>query len=601
MRLPKFCPSRSIAFLLTVLTVLPAVAQDSVPNDKHFDARHVFSEIDSTQQVEALDLQSMWWQDHVTRPFGQLEGLPTDLNTVLFLALHHSNRINIAKQDPLIRETSIIEAESAFDWVRYANASWADTSEPIGNQLTAGGTASRFENQLGQVQGGLRRTNTYGGVLDISQRFGWQDNNSIFQVPNQQATSRLVLSYTHPLLRGSGQFYNTSLLVRAQLDASAAHSSFLAVLQDELLEITNSYWDLYLQRAILAQQIRLYLRTKRTLQLIEARREVDMQPTQLTAARSALATRRADIIRARTDVTNAETRLRGLVNAPELSNSDVAELFPIDPPATQGQFIGIPEQIELALHNRPELTAAENQLQAGLRQLGVAENELQPALNLVSEVYGPGLRGNNQFGGAFGDQFGNRPSYSVGLQYEFPIGNRRARARVCRRQHEVARIRAEYARATNIVQTEVDVAVREVNTTYREIIAKSESLRAAEAEVATLTERWLRLIDGLGTSSLNLESLLRSQERVTVAEADYATSIVQYNLALVRLKRSTGTLLQHEGVSVASGCLNGCSNLFLTKGMHAAAQHSENQAWPTDLPVPTTIPIAEAIEALNAP
>ncbi len=570
------------------------LGQEHAPDDKEFDARHVFSEIDTGRAAVASRLQPMWWEQHVNRPFGQMQGMPADLNTILFLALHNSNRINIAKQDPLIRSAGITEAESAFDWIRYANTSWADTTSPVGNQLTAGGTTTRFEDQTAQVQGGLRKTNTYGGVLDLSQRFGWQDNNSIFLTPQQQATSRLVLSYTHPLLRGSGQYYNTSLVVLAQLDASAAEASFLATLQDELLEVTTSYWDLYLQRAILAQQMRLYLRTKRTLSLIEARRDVDMQPTQLSSARSALATRRADIIRARTAVTNAETRLRGLVNAPELSSSDQVELFPIEVPVTGGLFLQIPEQVDLALANRSEIVAAGYQRQAAMRQLAVANNELQPALNLVSEVYGPGLRGNSNFPGAFGDQFSITPSYSLGLQYEMPFGNRRAKSRVCRRQYEVARVNAEYSRAVDVVRTEVDVAVREVNTTYREILAKSESLRAAEAEVETLANRWLRMIDGPGTSSLNLESLLRAQERVTVAESDYATSVVQHNLATVRLKRSTGTLLHSEGISVSSGCVDGCKQMFLTKGMAAVAEQAEASQWLNGIPAPTAFQIPPA-------
>lgn len=567
--------------------------QQSGPEDTQFEASQIFQELNAASNDVMVPLQEMWWQSHVTRPYGELEGMPTDLNTVLFLALHHSNRIAIARQDPLIRETSITEADSAFDWVSYANGSFADTSEPIGNELTAGGSLNRFNDRTSQFQAGLRKTNRSGGQLDLSQRFGWQDNNSLFLTPQDQGTSRLVLSYTHPLLRGSGEFYNTSLVVLANLDASAAHANFLATLQDELLDITSQYWDLYLQRAILAQRIRLYLRTKRTLDTIIARRDVDMQPTQLVAARSALAARRAELIRSRTDVTNAETQLRGLINAPELSDSDLVELFPVDVPATRGAPVINAIEIQAALQNRPEIESANFQLQANMRQLAVAENELQPQLNLVTQAYGPGLRGSYDSFGAFGDQFSNRPSYSVGLQYEFPLGNRRAKARVCRRQLEVARVQSEYARATNIVKTEVDVAVREVNTTYREIIAKSEALRSAEAEVDTLTNRWLRMIDGPGTSSLNLEALLRSQERVTAAETDYATSIVQYNLSLVRLKRSTGTLLQSENISVARQCEDGCPGLYATKGMQSAAMHNGQPQWIQGIPEPLTFPVEE--------
>ena len=217
--------------------------------------------------------------------------------------------------------------------------------------------------------------------------------------------------------------------------------------------------------------------------------------------------------------------------------------------------------------NRPEIHAAIKQVKAGSQQLGVTQHELLPALNLVTETYLNGLRGNSDFGRAFTDQFSaGRPSYSIGLQYELPVGNRLAKARVCRRQHEVARLQDEYAQALQAVQTEVDIAVRELKTAYLEIRAKHRALAAAEAEANTIEQRWLRLIDGSGTSALNLESLLRAQERVTASERDYVDSVLTYNLAMINLKRSNGTLLQSENVNVSNGRENRCKAINLDKG-----------------------------------
>ena len=558
---------RQLAFFLTVMSMISGLAfGQHLESDTGFDARRVFSEFDSQAATGQVHLRPAWWANHVRESFGQAEPLPTDLNTLLFLALRYSNRIEIAKLDPLVRETAIDRSRSVFDWTLYANGSWTDSNEPIGNTLTAGGTTRRFRNQIAQSQSGLRQTNELGGILDLSQRFGWQDNNSIFLDPRRQATSRLVLSYSHPLLRGNGRYYNESLIVLSKLDAATAHEQFLAALQDELLEITSSYWNLYLQRALLAQQMRLYLRTRGILHRIEARRDVDHQTTQHSATRSALASRKAGLIRSRTAVSNAETRLRGLVNAPELSAPGTAELLPLDEPSLYLVPCEPVNFTALALQNRPEIAAATYQRDVAIRQLAVAKNELQPNLNLNAEAYGPGLRGESQFGQAYVDQFGGRPSYSIGLQYEFSPGNRRARARVCEREHEFARVQAQYRQALQTVRTEVDVATREVYTTYREIVAKSDALRASEAEVETLTERWLRTIDGPGTASLNLDALLRAQERVTAAESEYVQSIVQYNLALIRMKRSAGILLKAEDISVRKVPGPDCDEIQLIRG-----------------------------------
>lgn len=556
----------------------PTFSQGQDSDFRSFDAAHVFDQLDAQTAASQIDVSLSWWDDHVAKSYRSQEPMPADIHTLLFLAVQHSNNIKVAKRDPLIRETAVQEADSNFDWVRYLNTAWNDTSEPIGNQLTAGGTANRFNDNLFQLTGGARKLTRYGGILDISQRFGWQDNNSIFLVPDNQATGQFTVSYTHPLLRGRGQAYNNSLVFLAQVDAEVAEQEFLALLQDELLEITRAYWSLYLERSVLAHQMRLFLETQRIYKTLNARRNVDTQGTQLVTAASALENRRADLIRARTAVTNAETRLRGLINAPELGNSDEAELIPAEPPVLNFYQTELASEIQTALQNRPEIMAAIRQVKAGSTRLGVAQHELLPALNLVTQLYANGLRGDSDFGGVFGDQFRNgRPSYSLGVQYELPVGNRLAKARLCRRKHELARLQDEYARALEAVKTEVDIAVRELNTSYQETSAKRRALAAAEAEANTIEQRWKRIVDGDGSAALNLESLLQAQERVTESERDYVSSVLTYNLSMINLKRANGTLLQSQNVSMSKSCEDGCRQIHLSKGQIADALNSMEQ------------------------
>jgi len=533
---------------------------------KSFDAVHVFRQLDTQAASSQTQLQPAWWDKHVVDSLRDQQPMPADIHSLLFLAVQHSNNIKIAKRDPLIRETAVQEADSAFDWVSFLDGSFSDTSQPVGNTLTAGGTSTVFEESQFLFNGGVRRLTRYGGILEIAQQAGFQDNNSVFLIPDQQATGQFTVNYSHPLLRGRGFAFNNSLVFLARVDAQVAEHEFLATLQDELLEVTRSYWALYLERAVLTHQMRLFLETQEIFKTLKARQGVDTQGTQLVTASSALENRRADLIRARTAVANAETRLRGLINAPELGNADQIELIPAEPPAIQFYQTDLHQEVHKALQNRPEVHAAIQQVRAGATRLGVAQHELLPALNLVTQTFLNGLQGNNDFGQAFTDQFSTgRPSYSVGLQYEFPIGNRLAKARVCRRQHELAQLEDQYALAIEAIQTEVDIAVRELNTSYQETTAKERALAAAEAEANTIEQRWLRLVDGNGSAGLNLESLLRAQERVTAAEREYAESILTYNLAMVTLKRANGTLIQSEDVQVQKNCQNGCKTIDVFK------------------------------------
>ena len=561
--------------IIFLLTGLSSDARSQGPDRfKDFSATNVFRELNSGVNTTGnAPLVESWWDRHVQNSLREVQPLPADLHTLLFLAVHNSNQIKIAKTDPLIRETAIQEADSNFDWVRYLDAAWNDTSEPVSTSLIAGADQTRLNDTTFLGTAGVRRNTRSGGRLDISQRFGWQNNNSTFFIPNNQATGQFTVSYTHPLLRGRGTAFNNSIVFLAQVDSEVANNEFLAILQDELLEITRAYWAMYLERAVLAHQMRLYLKTKEIFQALRARQAVDAQGTQLILSASALENRRSDLIRAQTAVTNAETRLRGMINAPELGNTDQTELIPIEPLAGFRFQADLQNEIQVALQNRPEIRAAVQQVKAGSIRLGVVQHELLPVLNLVTQGFASGLQGSSDFAEAFSDQFTlGRPSYSVGVQYELPVGNRLAKARVSRRQHELSRLQSEYSRALEAVQTEVDIAVRELNTAFREIQAKSRALVAAEAEVTTIEQRWQTMIDGNGTSSLNLESLLRAQERVTAAEREYVSTRLTYSLAVINLKRANGTLLQSENVSVTAGCTgDGCRDLIVEKGAPAAA------------------------------
>ena len=96
---------------------------------------------------------------------------------------------------------------------------------------------------------------------------------------------------------------------------------------------------------------------------------------------------------------------------------------------------------------------------------------------------------------------------------------------------------------------------------------------------------------------MNLESLLRAQERVTAAELEYASSLLTYNLAMVNLKRSNGTLLQSDNVNVSQGCEGGCKSIELSKGAPASTGYQEVI---TDQPS-DVVPVAPIVDSFSAP
>ena len=509
-----------------------------------------------------------WWQDALSnRLQAGTSGTPVDLETLIVRTLQSSAQVKVFSELPFIRQTAIVEAQAAFDWGAFMETRWDDLSDPVGNVLTTGGSP-RFRVNQWSYAGGLRRRNTNGGYFEIAQEFGFQNNNSTFFQPNNQGTSRLRLSYTQPLLRGRGQVYNTSLIVLANIDTEVAKEEFSRQLQSHLLEVTRAYWSLYLERVALVQKQQLFLRAEKIYEDLAARRKVDVVGSQLVRVEAAVTQRKAALVRAEMAVRNAQERIHALVNDPELANIVNLEIIPTDVPTRHSQPFEIGEVLSTALQMRPEVNQSLKQIRAACVRLNMSRNEMLPQLDMVLEAYTAGLRGNSNIGGAFADQFSTgEPGYSVGFSYEIPICNRAARARLTRRNLELRQLRNQFRTTVETMLMETKVAAREVRTADREFKAKFHSMQAAAKRLDNIEQRWEALPGVESSIGLYLDDVLAAQQQLADAEYEFAKSETTYNLALMNLKRATGTLLLHENVQEGVAIVDGLPTRILDKPM----------------------------------
>ena len=492
-----------------------------------------------------------WWSEIVLLPMRETSAPQSvTLDDVLVRALTHSTQIKVFGELPMIRRTAIIEADAGFDWSKFFETRWDDLNDPVGSSLTVGGTGQRYVNQQWTASAGVRRRNRVGGQIDVRQNIGHQETNSTFFVPNPQGTARLVLGYTQPLLRGRGRIYNESLTCLAKLDANIANDEFRRQLMSHLLEVTRAYWSLYLERGSLCQKMNSYQRANEIYQMLEKRREVDAQLSQIVSAKASATTRYADLIRARMAVKNAESRLRSLVNDPSFGEFDEIEIIPINQPNMENFDADMRESMEFAIKNRPEVLQALKQIKAGQIRFGMSKHELLPQLDLITQTYVAGLEAGG-ISDAYSEQFSaGRPGYSVGVTYEIPFGNRASCARNTRRRLELRQLGSQYSTTLQTVKLEVEIAVREIQTSNQELVAKYHAMAARNAQLDAQTKRWQRIPGEDVSASLALENLLVSQERLAEAEFDYLQSQLTYNLAQMNLKRATGLLLQTEGIQI---------------------------------------------------
>jgi outer membrane protein TolC len=487
-----------------------------------------------------------WWSQESTKKIvaGRTQ-IPVSLDSLIQSALQNSPHIQVAATEPHIRQTSVFEEASQFDWLSYLETKYDDQNDPIGNTLTTGDNSTRFKQQEWYGRGGVKRKTGLGGEIDISQRLGYLDNNSRFLIPPDQGSSRLELSYRHPLFKGSGRSVNESLIVLANIDFRSASDDFLAELQSHLADVTETYWELVRSRSEYRQREKLLRSAEAVLENLNGRVKVDALHRQVYRAKAAVAKRRAEIARSITSIQNAESRLKLLVNDPMLKDGSRVEFVPVDGHDYRPVDIELSDVVSTALLHRPDISKAIRDVSAANVRLGVARNDVLPKLDLLVGSYVAGLDGDSDVFTAWSSQFKTgRPGFNVGFEFELPFGNRAAKARQERRQWEANRTLHQFRAVVETGITEVEIAAREVQTASQEVNGRYHAMVAAANETNFLIDRWQTLPGVDDSVTLLLEDLLDSQERQADEEAAFARAQCDFAVATVKLKQAMGTLFQ---------------------------------------------------------
>ena len=486
-----------------------------------------------------------WWTEGVAIPIrGRAVPLPIDLDQLFLQTVQHSHRVLATAQKVNVQLMRIEQAEGAFDPTLYSDNRFDSTSDPVQNTLTTGGPP-RLEDAIVGLDAGLRGQSRGGTQYNLGQRLGHKNSNSLFFTPNDQGSSRLYANMTKPLLRGRKIDVNRSLVLTARFESEAARAEYEEILQAQLFQVANAYWNLYIERSSLLQRQRHLARAMEIADLLRHREGHDVLQSQILRASSAIAIREAEIAQADTRIRNLEAQLRALTNAPELTDNRQAEFLPIQPAQIQPIELDLETECHEALKRRPELASIENKIQAVQVQLRLAEDQKKPTLNLVAEGYLAGLRGESDIPGAWVDQFSTgSPGYAAGLIYERPLRNRAAEATVRQLRFELSQLIHLANEADENVRAEVETAIRNVDAAKQLAQSRQRSLDAIVAEVDFLYDRWKSLGNDPKLGQLQLDELLRAQDRLLQEEQSLLQALVQYNQTLLEVQRSTGALIQ---------------------------------------------------------
>ncbi len=483
------------------------------------------------------------------------------LEQCIMKALENNLSVAISVLSPQLSEISLVASKEKWLPSLSFGFNLRDTSQASYSFLDASDAVNTVNRTF---SGDFSQLLPTGGTLTLSVDGDKTDSNRSFQSINPRYGGTLSFNFNQPLLRNFGIKMNRREIVIAQNNLDISELDFKTSLQNTVYSIEEAYWNLVysIENLNVRQQ---------SLQLAEDlleknRRAVEvgtMAPIDVLSAESTVASRRADIIETRAQVKNYEDNLKTLINlAAERDDVDLLTILPTDQPGLERVLVSLDQALATALDNRADLQSTKLDIKNSELNVSWAKNQMLPGLSLSARYWSPGITGDqivyqgnpllgiishtipgspsDAWKDAFGLKYGN---LSLSLNLDIPLDSIFTQTTLLQAKVNLERAMLQMKNQEQQIFQEIRNAVRAVETNWERVQAYKVAADLARRQLEGEEER---LKVGLTTPYF----VLQYQRDLRNAQIMELRSIMDYNLSLARLQRSTGVILSEKNISV---------------------------------------------------
>jgi len=405
-----------------------------------------------------------------------------------------------------------------------------------------------------------------GGSLALRINSSKYNTNRTGTTINPSYRAEMRFSFDQPLLRNFGLNISRREIIVASTRLEMSEKDLERALQQTVYDVEQAYWNL-------VYAVENYKATQQSLtyaqDLLERnRRSVEvgtMAPINIISAEAEVASREAELLVAEAEIRNQEDRLKQIMNLKaEDSRAEFIPIEPIDSPIEEYKEISLEEALSTALQNRPDLASSRLGIKTSESDLGFAKNQMLPDLSFRAQYWSPGVSGTQLiyddprnpfsdftigeeggFGDSFKDVFGfEYRNWSIGFDLNISLSNIVSRASVAQAKVNLDSALLQLKEQEMQIYTDIKIAVRNVETSYKQIQALKLSRELYEKQLEAVTEK---LKVGLST---NFE-VLQYQRDLARQRSSELQAIINYNLALARLERDMGISLDQKNIQIA--------------------------------------------------
>src|ERR1700722_15195023 len=452
-----------------------------------------------------------------------------------------------------------------------------DHSESVSSSLFNG--VPILAQNTGTVNFSYNQGFSWGTNLQVGFNNSRITSNVPFNTFSPLINSALRVQVTQHLLKGFGLPANTRFLHIAKNNRELTDVAFRLQIIDSVDQIELIYWDLVYAYENARVQNESLTFAQKTLSDTKKQVEIgSLAPIETVRAQSTVAQDQQLVTTAQTNLQLEQLLMKNALTRnlkdPVLATAEVIPTSTIAIPAEE-QILPTEDLINDALRHRAELVETRIDLNSRDYSNKAVRSALLPTLDVFAYYGGSGLGGSQnpanlcanqtpeqlQLGfcagpgrvppvgstgiGGTWDQMVNStaPDKGVGLQLNIPIRNRAAQAVQIRSELEYRQAQMRQQQ----IENQVGIEVRNAQYAVQQNRASVDSAKAA-LDLARQSLDAEQKKNQFGTSTTTL--VLQYQSQLATAESTLVNATVAYEKSRIELDRSTGTLLDHNGISV---------------------------------------------------
>jgi outer membrane protein len=513
-----------------------------------------------------------------------LEQKPLALREAIKMALENNKDIEVSRQNVQSAEFDLQSADGVYDPRFFGQAFYERNTTPnlsifSSNKKT---TSSGFSGNL-NYQGSLRRNGTSYSFSLSNQRL---TTNNTISILNPQYNTGLNFSITQPLKRGRKIDQQRRVIEIAKKNLSLTDTQFRQRTIDVITTVQRAYWDLTFALRNLQVQREGVRDAKDQLEHNQRLvKEGQLAPIDVVAAETQVANLELSVYDALDTVNRAENILKNLIATDRKDSLWSVSLVPTDNVDLEIPNTNLPEALELALQNRPEIEINEAAKSINEIDRVYYKEQTKSQIDFVASYTSTGLSGsfNNDFklpfqpsacttqpvdpaacqnaitaqtlairtsattfSGGFQSNISDillqrYPTLRFGVSFNIPLKNRTAEAQIGKNLVEAEKIKTQREQLEQSIQVDVRNALQ--------------SLRTAEARLRTAAlarENSQKQYDSeqrkLDAGQSDVYKVLERQTALVNSRSNELRSQTELNKAVAELQRATGNSLKANNV-----------------------------------------------------